>query len=85
MPCLSIPQCAPSLGARLPPDRLRLVGCTPIAMGPFDFVLAFYSVVLGVAVAQLMTNVGRLIEERDRVRGYWVSRTSGSGILRGRV
>jgi hypothetical protein len=41
-------------------------------MGPFDFVCAFYSVVLGVAVAQLMTSVARLIEERDRVRWYWV-------------
>ena len=41
-------------------------------MSPFEFVCAFYSVVLGVAVAQLMTSVGRLIEERERVRGYWV-------------
>jgi hypothetical protein len=42
-------------------------------MTPFEFICAFYSVVLGVAVAQLMTGVGRLAEERDRVRGYWVS------------
>ena len=41
-------------------------------MSPFDFVCAFYSVVLGVAVAQLMTSVGRLIEVRDQVRTYWV-------------
>jgi len=41
-------------------------------MAPFDFVCAFYSVVLGVAVAQLMTSVGRLIEVRDQVRTYWV-------------
>jgi hypothetical protein len=41
-------------------------------VSPFDFVCAFYSVVLGVAVAQLMTGVARLIEERDRVRWYWV-------------
>jgi len=41
-------------------------------MGPFDFVCAFYSVVLGVAVAQLMTSVGRLLEVRDQVRTYWV-------------
>jgi hypothetical protein len=61
------------IGREASPRRGRLLGCTPIAMGPFDFVLGFYSVVLGVAVAQLMTNVGRLIEERDRVRGYWVS------------
>ena len=40
-------------------------------MRPFDFV-AFYSVVLGVAVAQLMTGVGRLVEERKRVKPYWV-------------
>jgi hypothetical protein len=39
---------------------------------PFDFVAVFYSVVLGVAVAQLMTGVGRLVEERRRVRNYWV-------------
>ena len=41
-------------------------------MSPFDFVCAFYSVLLGVAVAQLMTSVGRLIEVRDQVRTYWV-------------
>jgi hypothetical protein len=41
-------------------------------MAPFDFVCAFYSVVLGVAVAQLMTSVGRLIVVRDQVRTYWV-------------
>lgn len=42
-------------------------------MTPFEFICAFYSVVLGIAVAQLMTSVGRLAEERERVRGYWVS------------
>jgi hypothetical protein len=41
-------------------------------MGPFDFVCAFYSVVLGVAVAQLMTDLGQLIERRNRIRTYWV-------------
>src|ERR1700759_2038222 len=41
-------------------------------MRPFDFVIVFYSVVLGVAVAQLMTGVARLVEERKRVRNYWV-------------
>jgi hypothetical protein len=41
-------------------------------MGPFDFVCAFYSVVLGVAVAQLMTDIGRLLEIRNQVRTYWV-------------
>jgi hypothetical protein len=39
---------------------------------PFDFVAVFYSVVLGVAVAQLMTGVARLVEQRERVRTYWV-------------
>jgi hypothetical protein len=41
-------------------------------MSPFEFICAFYSVVLGVAVAQLMTIVGRLLEVRDQVRTYWV-------------
>lgn len=41
-------------------------------MRPFDFVSVFYSVVLGVAVAQLMTGVARLVEQRHRVRRYWV-------------
>ena len=41
-------------------------------MSPFEFICAFYSVVLGIAVAQLMTSVGRLIEVRDQVRTYWV-------------
>ncbi len=43
-----------------------------VGMSPFEFICAFYSVVLGVAVAQLMTSVGRLIEVRDQVRTYWV-------------
>jgi hypothetical protein len=41
-------------------------------VSPFEFVCAFYSVVLGVAVAQPMTSVGRLLEVRDQVRTYWV-------------
>lgn len=41
-------------------------------MRPFEFVGVIYSVVLGVAIAQLMTGVARLIEERRRVRNYWV-------------
>lgn len=41
-------------------------------MHPFDFVSVFYSVVLGVAVAQLMTGVARLVEQRHRVQSYWV-------------
>src|SRR5438477_7669492 len=41
-------------------------------MSLFEFVCAFYSVVLGIAMAQLMTSVGRLIEVRDQVRTYWV-------------
>lgn len=41
-------------------------------MRPFEFVSVFYSVVLGVAVAQLMTGVARLVEQRHRVRTYWV-------------
>lgn len=42
------------------------------AVRPFDFVGVFYSVVLGVAVTQLMTGVARLVEQRQRVRTYWV-------------
>ena len=41
-------------------------------MSPFEFICAFYSVVLGVAVPQLMTSVGRLLEVSDQVRTYWV-------------
>lgn len=41
-------------------------------MTPFDFVCAFYSVVLGVAVAQIMTDLGGLVEHREKVRTYWV-------------
>src|SRR5207237_1878640 len=43
-----------------------------VDMSPFEFVCAFYSVVLGVAVAELMTSVGRLIEVRAQVRTCWV-------------
>lgn len=42
-------------------------------MRPFDFVSVFYSVVLRVAVAQLMTGVARLVEQRRRVRTYSVT------------
>lgn len=41
-------------------------------MSAFEFVTVFFSVVLGMAVAQLMTAIAELIENRHRVRSYWV-------------
>ena len=54
-------------------------------MRPFDFVGVFYSVVLGVAVTQLMTGVARLVEERERVRTYWVHSVWVLTVLLGNV
>jgi hypothetical protein len=41
-------------------------------MSPFEFVAAFFSVVLGLGVAHLLSGVSGLLEARDRVRTYWV-------------
>jgi hypothetical protein len=52
---------------------------------PFEFIGVIYSVVLGVAVAQLMTGVARLIEERQRVRNYWVHSAWIAAVLLGDI
>jgi hypothetical protein len=44
-------------------------------MSPFEFVAAFFSVVLGLGVAHLLGGISRLLEARDRVRTYWVHST----------
>lgn len=41
-------------------------------MSPFEFVAAFFSVVLGLGVAHLLTGISNLIEARARVQTYWV-------------
>ena len=41
-------------------------------MSPFEFVAAFFSVVLGLGVAHLLGGISALLEARDRVRSYWV-------------
>lgn len=41
-------------------------------MSAFEFVTVFFSVVIGMSVAQLMTAIAELIENRHRVRIYWV-------------
>src|SRR3954468_20487208 len=41
-------------------------------MSPFEFVAAFFSVVLGVGVAHLLGGIAALLEARDRVRTDWV-------------
>lgn len=41
-------------------------------MSQFEFVTVFVSVVMALAVAELLAGLGRLIRERDRVRVYWV-------------
>ena len=41
-------------------------------MSPFEFVAAFFSVVLGLGVAHLLGGVSGLLEARGRVRTYWV-------------
>jgi hypothetical protein len=41
-------------------------------MSPFEFVAAFFSVVLGLGVAHLLSGISGLLEARVRVRTYWV-------------
>jgi hypothetical protein len=37
----------------------------------FGYLSVLISIVLGIGIAQLLTGIGRAIEARDRVRGYW--------------
>lgn len=37
----------------------------------FDYLSVLLSIVLGLALAQLLTGVGRLVQQRARVRVYW--------------
>jgi hypothetical protein len=41
-------------------------------MSPFEFVAAFFSVVLGLGVAHLLGGISALLEARDRVRTNWI-------------
>ena len=40
-------------------------------MQPFEYLSVLISIVLGLALTQLLTGVGRLIQARSRVRPYW--------------
>jgi hypothetical protein len=41
-------------------------------MSPFEFVAAFFSVVIGLGISHMLSALSDLIEARDRVRTYWV-------------
>ena len=41
-------------------------------MSQFEYVIAFVSILLALAVAEILAGLGRLIRERDHVRVYWV-------------
>jgi cytochrome bd-type quinol oxidase subunit 2 len=43
---------------------------------PFEYVLAFVSIVVGLAVADLATSLHRLLRARDRVRWDWLALTT---------
>ena len=45
-------------------------------MTPFEYVLAFVSIVVGLAVADLATSLHRLLRARDRVRWDWLALTA---------
>lgn len=41
-------------------------------MGVFDFILALYSIIAGLAISVLVKGIARMIKGRDRLRLYWV-------------
>ncbi len=41
-------------------------------MSQFEYVIAFVSILLALAVAEMLAGLGRLIRERDHVQVYWV-------------
>ncbi len=41
-------------------------------MSQFEYVTIFVSILLALAVAEILAGLGRLIRERDQVRVYWV-------------
>lgn len=41
-------------------------------MSRFEYVTVFISIVMALAVAELLLGLGRLVRERRRVSGYWV-------------
>ena len=41
-------------------------------MSQFEYVTVFVSIVMALAVAEVLAGLGRLIRERDHVRVYWV-------------
>ncbi len=41
-------------------------------MSQFEYITVFVSILLALAVAELLAGLGRLIRERDHVRVYWV-------------
>lgn len=41
-------------------------------MDVFDFILALYSIIAGLAISVLVKGIARMIKARDRLRFYWV-------------
>jgi hypothetical protein len=41
-------------------------------LSQFEYVTAFVSILLALAIAEMLAGLGRLIRERDHVRVYWV-------------
>lgn len=40
-------------------------------MDAFSYLSVLFSIILGLAITQLLQGLGRLLQERRRVRGYW--------------
>jgi hypothetical protein len=41
-------------------------------MGVFDFILALYAIIAGLAISALVKGISRMIKWRDRLRPYWI-------------
>jgi hypothetical protein len=39
---------------------------------PFEYLMALYSIIIGVGIAQLLTSVGHIIQAGKQVHSYWV-------------
>jgi hypothetical protein len=49
-------------------------------MGVFDFILALYSIIAGLAISVLVKGIARMIKGRESLHLYWVHRVVPAGL-----
>ena len=64
---------ADARGVSAPARDLCASGDEDVAVTPFEHLSVLISIILGLGIAQLLTNVHALAQAADRVRVYWLS------------